>query len=187
MKVSQNIVPAAFTPTPEQYAPPVTQELRSKQSKWALGYATNIINNLQNELRKSFYKRSMYTLEQGYNETKSDAKLVEDIKIAKTAQTVMMDHISEWAGNYDETVFNNTVLPDVWAKYVNSVRGPVEETEETEITVEDDALALEYMEPVVVVTRPEVPEDAPPSEVVPPDQINLGEILGKIEADNSKD
>jgi hypothetical protein len=148
----------------------------------------------------SHFKRAVYTIDQGYSEEKSEALLREDIKVAKTARTIMLDRISEWAGAYDKEAFEESVLPKVWGTYIKIVQddgkpAPVEEAEETdavEVTVEEDALAPEEMEPVVVVpvlpsARHDDLAEKPQSEVVAPDEISLGEILGKIDKDNSED
>ncbi len=184
------VVPASFSPAPEQFEIPVTQELRSKQSRWAQGYLTQKIGYLEIQYKTPFYKRAIYTMEHGYNAASSDAQLLDDIAIAKTAKTVMMDHISEWAGNHEEKQFHDVVLPAVWNRYVTEIKGPpAPEAEDAEVAVEaaeDESLAPEEMEPVVVVNRPEVSINAPKSEVVPPDQLSLGDVLGKI-AENNKD
>lgn len=185
--VTPNIVPATFTPVPEQFAPAVTQELRSKQAHWAQGYTLNRVSHLENQLRTAHYKRALYTIDQGYTEAQSEALIKEDIKVAKTAKTIMLDRISEWAGNAEEDYFNSNVLPKAWARFVEEVKGipapePAEETEPVPVTVEEEPLALEDMEPVVVVDRPYVSIHAPKSEVVAPEQVSLGEVLGKIES-----
>jgi len=129
----------------------------------------------------------LYTIDQGYTEAQSEALIKEDIKVAKTAKTIMLDRISEWAGNAEEDYFNSNVLPKAWARFVEEVKGipapePAEETEPVPVTVEEEPLALEDMEPVVVVDRPYVSIHAPKSEVVAPEQVSLGEVLGKIES-----
>jgi len=123
------------------------------------------------------------------NEPESNSKLEESIRVAKTAQTIMLDRISEWAGAYEQEAFEN-MLPIVWERFVNIVKYGEEPQDEPEVALveeaaEDDTLAPEDMEPEVVVSRPEIPPDAPQSEVVPPDQLSLGDVLAKIE--NSKD
>ena len=44
----------------------------------------------------------------------------------------------------------------------------------------------EEVKPIQVITRPEVPEDAPRSLVEPPYQLTLAKILGDIETENTK-
>jgi len=197
--VTPNVVPASFSPAPEQYAPQITQEMRSNQSRWAQGYAANRINYLENQLHVAHYKREVYRLEQGYSDVQAEAKLIEDIKTAKTARTVMMDHISEWAGNFEEAHFKEVVLPDVWNKFVNKVKGepvpdispeepisPDDEIEPESETKADEAFAPEELEPEAEVqplpsARYDDLASQPKSEVVPPEQISLGDILSKIE------
>ena len=191
--VLPNIVPASFTPVPEQYAAPVTQELRTKQSRLVQGYTMERVSKLENQLHKGWYKRLPEW--QQYSETESDTALKEAIRIAKTAQTLMKDSIQEWAGSLNEADLEN-VLSDSWNHFVQIVQGPAEEAEETEavsvdeiveIPVQDeDALAPEDMAPAVA-DRPVIPDDAPKSEVVAPDEISFGDILGKITEDNTKD
>jgi hypothetical protein len=147
----------------------------------------------------SHFKREKYTIDQGYSEERSEALLREDIKVAKTARTIMLDRISEWAGAYDKEAFEESVLPKVWSTYVRIVQddgkpAPVEEAEETEPvleTVEDDALAPEDLEPAVEVpilpsARHDDLAEKPQSEVVAPDEITLGDVLAKLE-EKSKD
>ena len=190
--VLPNVVPASFTPVPEQYAIPVTQELRTRQAQMVQGYALSIINGLEQQLHLGWYKRLPKW--QAYPEAQSTELLIEAIRIAKTARTLMKDKITEWAGNYSEQEME-AALPDVWNKFVQIVQGPAEEAEETEavsveveteMDEEENALAPEDMAPAVV-DRPEIPGDAPKSEVVAPDEISLGDVLGKISEDNTKD
>ncbi len=190
--VLPNVVPASFTPVPEQYAIPVTQELRTRQAQMVQGYALGVINGLEKQLHLGWYKRLPEW--QAYPEAQSNELLIEAIRIAKTARTLMKDKITEWAGNYSEQEME-AALPDVWNKFVQIVQGPAEEAEETEavsveveteMDEEENALAPEDMAPAVV-DRPEIPGDAPKSEVVAPDEISLGDVLGKISEDNTKD
>ena len=174
--VLPNIVPTSFTPVPEQYAAPVTQELRTRQAQMVQGYALSIINGLEKQLHLGWYKRLPEW--QAYPEAQSTELLIEAIRIAKTARTLMKDDIAEWAGNYSEQEME-TALPDIWNKFIQIVQGPAEEAEVS-------ALAPEDMEPAVA-DKPEIPDDAPKSEVVAPDEISLGDILGKISEDNTKD
>ena len=174
-KVSPNVVPASFTPVPEQFAAPVTQELRTRQAQLAQGYTLGRINDLEIQLHKGWYKRNEKW--QAYPAAQSDELLKEAIKVAKTVRTIMLDKIAEWAGNYTEEEIQ-AALPSVWHGYAEFVQPPTE-------TVED-ALAPEEMEPAVA-DKPEVPDDAPKSEVMAPDELILGDILGKIAEDNTKD
>ena len=113
-------------------------------------------------------------------EAASDAALAEAIKVAKTARTIMKEHLSEWAGNLTEEEMTNA-LPAVWNRYVQEVQGPAEEADE-------DALAPEDMElKPAVLDKPEIPADAPKSEVVAPDEVSLGDVLGMIAEDKSKE
>ena len=113
---------------------------------------------------------------------KFDARLDKAITIAKTARTIMRDRISEWAGNLDEDELQKA-LPYIWNGFIQEVRGEDEPAKEA-----DEALEPEEVEPVQVIARPDVDFDnMPKSEVVAPDQISLGDILGKIATDNSKD
>jgi len=195
-------VPTSFTPVPEQYAAPVTQELRTRQAQMVQGYALSIINGLEKQLHLGWYKRLPEW--QAYPEAQSTELLIEAIRIAKTARTLMKDDIAEWAGNYSEQEME-AALPDIWNGFVQIVQGPAEEAEETEVagkekrisqiysrllgetaTQEEDALAPEDMAPAVA-DRPEIPDDAPKSEIVAPDEISLGDVLGKISEDNTKD
>ena len=185
-----NIVPASFSPVPEQYAAPVTQELRSKQARLTEGYTLARVSNLEIQFHKALYKREPHWRDymfgdepRMYSQEQSDDMLRDAIRIAKTAQTIMKDRISEWAGNYSETEMG-AALPDIWNKFIQIVQGPAEEAEETEAvstnveietddeTVkEEDALAPEDMAPAVA-DRPEIPGDAPKSEVVAPDEMS---------------
>ncbi len=182
------MVPASFTPVPEQFKKPVTQELRNRQAKMTQGYTLERVNNLEIQLHKSWYKR--ISTWQEMPEAESNAALIEAIKVAKTAKTVMQSEIQEWAGNLTEAEMTDA-LPIIWNGYVQRIQEPTEVVEETEATVEEvveeDALAPEDMEPVQVIDRPEIPDDAPKSEVVAPKEESLGEILGKIAEDNTKD
>lgn len=187
-----NVVPQSFTPRPEQFQKPVTQDLRNNQARWAWGYATGRINHLEIQLHRAPNKRDpewmhmMYDergneLGIGFNQPKIDALLVEAIKKAKTARTVMMNNISEWAGSLDEEEMN-AALPYIWQSFV----APDEEQDAPESAEPDGEEALvEEVVPVQVLTRPDVDFDnMPKSEVVAPQQLKLGDILGKIEQDN---
>jgi len=196
--VSPSVVPASFVPSPEKYVAPVSQELRTLQSRLAQGYTLQRINALEIQLHKSLYKREPVWRDvpgkfrpddpkepQMYSQEKSDALLNEALVTAKTARTIMLDKVSEWAGNLTEVEINNA-LPDIWNEFVQIVQGPVAKTEETS-TEDEDILAPEDMEPVAVVSRPEIPDDAPMSEVTAPEEPSLGDILGQIAGDNAKD
>ena len=102
-----HIVPARYSPTPEKFTRPLSQELRNTQSRLAQGFTMKTISFLENELHKADYKRG--TAWQG----KGDNALKDAIRVAKTARTRMMDSISLWAGALDEAEFE-AALPSVW-------------------------------------------------------------------------
>ena len=184
------MVPASFTPTPEQFPVQVTQELRSQQSKWTHGYTQSRIEYLENQLRAAHFRREIYRLDQGYKDFEAEDLLREDIRTAKTARTVMMDKISEWAGPYGEDHFKSVVLPQVWSDFIKYVKGEPA-PEKAEEPIEEEALAPEDLEPapevaVLPSARYDDLESKPKSEVVPPDEVSLGDVLTKIEQDNSE-
>jgi len=186
-----NVVPASFTPTPEKFVPQISQELRSQQSRWAQGYALQRIEFLENQLKTSHFKREVYRLDNGYSAAEAEELLRSDIQAAKTARTVMMDHISEWAGPYGEDHFKSVVLPEIWADFVKQVRGEPapEKAEEPEVTEEvtEEALAPEEPEEQTLPSaRYDDLASMPKSEVVPPPEVTLGDVLAKIEKDNSE-
>ena len=164
-----NIVPARYSPTPEKFTRALSQELRNTQSKLAQGFTLKTISFLENELHKADYKRGPAW--QG----KGDTALKDAIRVAKTARTLMMDNISMWAGALDEAEFE-AALPTVWGEYVQEVRASMGIEEK----------ATKTIEPIQVINRPEVSEDAPRSVVEPPHQVSLAEVLGTIEQ-KSKD
>ena len=113
-------------------------------------------------------------------ETASDVALIEAIKVAKTAKTIMQNEVSKWAGNLTESEMTSA-LPVIWNEYVQRVQGPAEEADE-------DALAPEDMElKPAVLDKPEIPADAPKSEVVAPEELSLDELVEKIMEDNSEE
>ena len=169
MQVATNIVPSRFTPAAEQFARPLSQELRSLQARLAQGYTLRQISFLENQLHLPGYKRV-----EGYQKT-SEESLKRDIGVAKTARTKMMDDISTWAGTLDESELQ-AALPHIWGEYVQEVRGVNTEVSDTS----DDPLKGAK----VVINRPAVSEDTPRSPVEAPPQVNLGDILAKIEKDN---
>lgn len=187
-KTLPSVVPASFSPKPEDFAPAVTQELRSQQSRWAQAFADGKISYLENQLRKAHYKRDVYRLDDGYSGAQAEALLREDIKAAQTAKTIMMDHISEWAGAHEEQQFNGTVLPQVWEGFVREVKGepaPKEPAEEPEV-IEDTLAQEEDLEPapeapVLPSARYDDLAGQPKSEVKAPDEITLGEVMAKFE------
>ena len=186
-----NVVPNSFSPRPEQFEIPVTQELRSRQSHIAQGFALQVIGGLERQLRLAWYRREPTW--QQYSEMVSDTKLQKAIKTAKTVRTVMMDRISEWAGNYSEAEFE-AIMPQVWDRFVKIVQNPedakpaakeeIEAPPQEEPSDEND-LALEDMEPIQVIERPEIPEDAPQSQVQAPKEESWQEVLGKKEEEGS--
>ena len=190
-KTQPNIVPATFVPKPEDYAPQIDQELRSQQAHWSRGYTLAQVEHLENQLHTAHFKRTIYRLDDGYSEERAEALLREAIKTAKTARTIMLDRISEWAGAHGKEEFQQVVLPDVWDKFIKEVKGePAPEVaDDTEaVEAEEEALAPEEeLEAVQVIERPEVPADAPQSKVEAPDEVSLGDILGKVSEDNSND
>lgn len=188
-----NIVPQRFTPVAEQFRAPVTQELRSAQGRWARGYSLAQIEYLQNQLRMSPNKRDaqwramLYDergIEVGLNfaaQPRVDAKLQQAIQDAKTAQTVMMDKISGWAGNMDEEEMMRA-LPQIWRSFLPNQEQDIPADEA------DEALEIEEVEPVQVPLPPQVDfSQMPKSEVQAPEQLALGDILGQIARDNAKD
>lgn len=195
-KVKPNVVPSAFSPKPEDFLPQVSQELRSQQSRWAQGFALGKIEYLENQLRTAHFKREIYTLNDGYKDFQAEEKLSEDINVAKTARTVMMDHISDWAGPYEERHFKSVVLPQVWSDFVRQVSGepaPEETADDTETAeaVVEEPLAPEEEELEEDQPLPSARYDdlasKPRSQVEAPPEISLGDVLGKIEKDNSED
>jgi len=183
-------VPSRYTPRPEQFEKPLTQELRNEQARLARGFAEERINHLELQRRMSPHKREAQwrhmlvdtegnELGIGYHQPAVDARLDQAIQEAKTARTVMMDKISEWAGNLDKVQMAEA-LPQIWKSFLPSV-----EMDEMPVVETEEALDLEEVEPVQVITRPDVDFGSlPKSEVVPPQQLTLGDILGKIEKDN---
>ena len=165
-----NIVPARYSPTPEKFTRPVSQDLRNIQSRLAQGFTLKTISHLENELHKADYKREPAW--QG----KGDNALKDAIRVAKTTRTVMMNNISEWAGALDEAEFE-AALPTVWGEYAQEVSASMGIEEKV----------TEEVKPIQVITRPEVPEDAPRSVVEPPHQPTLAEVLGSIEQDNKEE
>ena len=187
-----NVVPQSYTPRPEQFQKPLTQELRNEQARLARGFAEEVINNLENQRRMSPHKRDSQWRHMlldaegnevgiGYHQPAYDAKLDQAIKDARTARTVMMDKISEWAGNLDRDQMAEA-LPHIFRSFLPSVEQEVPEPQEGG---EEEALVKEEVAPVDVLQRPDVDfASMPKSEVVAPVQLSLGDILGKIEKDN---
>ena len=168
---------------PEQFIRPETQQLRNRQSKQGQGFALGQVSYLENQQHKAQYKR--------VNTDQTDAELVELIKVAKTARTILMNNIQEWAGNLNEEELE-AALPTIWAHYVQVVQAQdnpaseevvveeLPELEETEATL----VNLDEMEPVQIINRPDVPADTPKTGLQVPAEPTLGEILGKVEEDN---
>ena len=115
----------------------------------------------------------------GYHQSQYDARLDQAIKDAKTARTVMMDKISEWAGNLDRDQMAEA-LPQIWRSFL-----PNQEEQEMPVEETDAALVEEEVVPIDVLQRPEVDfASMPKSEVVAPDQLSFGDLMGMIEQGN---
>lgn len=180
-----NVVPARFSPDPQKFQPEPDAELKAFWGKEAHGYTLQRISYLENQLHKANYKRDAAW--QG----KGDEALVKAIKVAKTARTIMLDRLPNWAGNLNEEAFV-AALPKIWNEFIQIVVGEVKSMPaprpKPELVKEEgaeEALNLEDVEPIRVINRPEVPADAPRSVVIPPKEPTLGEILGKIAKDNT--
>ena len=185
-----NIVPQSYTPRPEQFQKPITQDLRNEQARLAHGFALSQIEHLENQRHLSPNKREakwMHMLYDekgneigiGYHQSQYDARLDQAIKDAKTARTVMMDKISEWAGNLDRDQMAEA-LPQIWRSFL-----PNQEEQEMPVEETDAALVEEEVEPIQVIPLPDADfANMPKSEVVAPEQLKLGDILGQIERDN---
>jgi hypothetical protein len=181
-------VPASFTPVPEQFEAPVSQNQRTEQAQQAQGFALTQINYLENQLHKGQYKRD--------DVTQTDEELKQLIVTAKTTRTVMADKISEWAGNLSKEELE-TALPVIWAGYMDQVQAsmnPTVEVDDTlavdeegnapvmpEETEPEDTPADGEVEPIDVLARPVIADDAPRSKVEAPEQLSLGDVLSKIE------
>ena len=185
--VSPSVVPASFTPpAPEQFEKPVTQNLRTKQSQLGQGFALYQISFYENQLHTAQYKR--------VNTDLTDAELAVLVKDSKTARTVMMNNIPAWAGNLGEEELDGA-LPTIWNYYMQAVQEenspapePVVEAKvETPGGLEeaDETPDPREMEPIQVISRPDVPAEAPKSKLEAPKEPTLGEVLGKISEDNS--
>ena len=165
--VVPNVVPASFTPDPTKYKSPVSQEARSRQAKFAQGYTLGRISYLENQLHLSPYKR-----DEAWQKASEEA-MRETIRIAKTAQTHMLNSIAKWA---DKLTLEETenALPDVWNNYVQEVRAEAE----PKVIEVLEAIEAELL-PIQVINRPVISEDAPKSEVTPPVEERFEEILEK--------
>ena len=183
-QVTPTVVPARFVPpAPEQFIRPATQQLRNRQSKQGQGFTLQQISYLENQQHKAQYKR--------VNTNQTDAELVELIKVAKTARTIMSNDIQAWAGNLNEEELE-AALPTIWSYYVQVVQAQdnpdseevvveeLPEPKETEATL----VNLDEMKPVQIINRPDVPADTPKSALKVPVEPTLGETLGKIAEDN---
>ena len=175
-QVTVSVVPSRFTPAAEQFARPLSQELRSLQARLAHGYTLRQISFLENQLHLPGYKRV-----EGHQKT-SEESLKKEIGIAKTARTKMMDDIPTWAGTLDETELQSA-LPHIWGEYVQAVRSDMVPDASKVL----DTSGEEEPAPIQVINRPVVSEDAPRSSVEAPRQLTLGEILEKAEKDNRED
>jgi hypothetical protein len=203
--VTPNVVPQTFSPKPEDFAPQISAELRSQQAHWARGFTLQQIEKRERQLQKAWYKREEAWQFSG--EVESDEKLRQAIKEAKTAQTKMLDKISEWAGAYEEDHFKGILLPKVWSSFLEIVRhgepAPQKIADDTarnpdgtpyegEPGLAEEALAPEDLEPetagpVLPSARYDDLASQPKSEVVPPKEETLGDILSKIEKEKSED
>jgi hypothetical protein len=175
--MTPNIVPASFSPAPEKYERQASQELRNRQAQLAQGYALSQVSRLEIQQHRAAYKRDAAW------QNASPAEMAEALRVAKTARTLMLQDISVWAGNLDEDEMQSA-LPSVWAEYVQKVWKPTVDlaVKETPADEPESTPDLGEAEPIQVIFRPTIPEDAPQSVVVAPDQLTLGELLAKIEA-----
>lgn len=169
------VVPNFFTPVPEKFEKPVSQELRVRQAQLGQGYTLKQVSYLENQRHRASYKRD------GRWQSASEADMESAIRVAKTARTIMSDNVAKWAGNLSEVELQDA-LPVIWAGYVQQVERPtVIPVEVVQDPVEpEEAPAPGDVVPIQVINRPSIPEDAPRSEVVAPDQLTLGDVLGKI-------
>ena len=183
MATTPTIVPASFSPAPEKYERQVGQELRARQAQLGQGYVLKQVNYLEMQRHRSPYKRDTAW------QTVSPEEMDHALKVAKTARTLMLQDVPVWAGSLDEDELQSA-LPNIWNEYVERVmndnpapKTAVDLTARQEVPVDkpDDTPAGEA-EPIQVIFRPHVSEDAPRSEVTAPDQLTLGDILAKIEA-----
>ena len=162
-----NVVPASFTPDPTKYQSPVSQETRNLQAKLAQGYALDRLNYLGLQLHLAPYKRDEVWRKA------SEVDMLEAIRIAKTARTVMLNSISKWAAGLTLEETENA-LSDVWNRAVQAVRAEAE-SKVVEVLEEIEAEPL----PIQVINRPVISEDAPRSEVTPPVEERFEEIIEK--------
>ena len=178
-QVLPTVVPASFSPAPEKYERQPSQELRMRQAQLAHGYALRQVSYLEIQQHKASYKRDAAW------QNASPAQMAEAIKAAKTARTLMANDIQLWAGSLDEDELQNA-LPNIWSEYVQKVTGskPTVDSavKETPADEPESAPDLGDAEPLQVIFRPTISEDAPKSVVTAPDQLTLGELLAKIEA-----
>ena len=185
MATTPTIVPASFSPAPETYERQVGQELRARQAQLGQGYTLKQVDYLSLQQHRAPYKRDAAW------QSATPEEMGHALKVAKTARTLMLQDVPVWAGSLDEDELQNA-LPDIWNRYVERVRGTTPAPKSTvdltagqeiqqEVPVKpEDTPAGEA--PVQVIFSPHIPEDAPRSEVTAPDQLTLGDILAKIEA-----
>src|SRR3990167_940295 len=94
-RVLPNIVPQSYTPRPEQFQKPVSQELRNEQAKLAQGFAIERLNELEIQLHLGPHKRwprwkaTKFDGEgkesfDAFRQVRLDAELNQAIKDAKT-------------------------------------------------------------------------------------------------------
>ena len=183
-QVTPTVVLASFVPDPVKYESPVDQQLRVRQSQLAQGYTLGRVSYLELQRHKSPFKRDPAW------QKASESEMNDAIRVAKTARTVMQNDIAKWAGKLTEKEME-AALPDIWNNYVQQVQGktpaaPLVKSTVDLIGVVEDTPDQREAEPIVVVNRPTIPDDAPRSAVQPPKQVTLGEILGKIAVDNSE-
>ena len=162
-----NIVPQRFSPQLEQFQNQPSQGLRSRQSQIAQGYAVNQIDTLKRILHVAPEKRAPWI---------SNDTLLEDIRTAETARTIMMEHITEWAGALSEEELQNA-LPTIWNTYVQIVVTQDRPAEEADAALEEEEVA-----PVQVPLPPQVDFDGmPKSEVQAPEQLSFGDLMAQLE------
>ena len=149
----------------------------------AQGYSLERISYLENQLHLAPYQRNDAW------QKASEADMREAIRIAKTARTLVLNSIAKWADRLTLEETENA-LPDVWNNCIQQVRQEGSPAPAYTLMAEDDPSPRVEdpmeAEPIDVLKRPAVPDDAPRSQVTPPEQLNLGHILAKIEVDNSQ-
>ena len=57
LTATPSVVPSRFTPKPEKFEHPISQELRGIQARLAQGFAFHAIEHLESQLHLADYKR----------------------------------------------------------------------------------------------------------------------------------